>query len=98
MEITITTKLTISEENIPLIQVVADDLDFQQWKKEQGEEDSSAETFIKQYLERQSKNNLKSIITPSIYNYFGKVMKTQADEAVNLLESGAIEAVVTIER
>lgn len=57
--------------------------------------DTSVNTFIKYFLQKDAIQRLTNIITPSVEKYFGGVMKTQAD-SVKAELSEAITSVTTI--
>jgi hypothetical protein len=99
MIITITTTLQISEQNTGLIPFISSTIGYEDWKKKALAEDENADvlynTFMKYFLEIDYSYRLKHLIAPAVDNYFGVVMKDQADIVKTELDS-AIDTVVEI--
>lgn len=80
MQITITTTLDISEENLGLIPLITAGLGYSVWTTVQDAgADTSQEAFIKDYLTKDFKERINSLILPTVESHFGGVMKTQSD-------------------
>lgn len=99
MQITITTTLNITEENLGLIPLIIASLEYPSWSAEQLSLDENADvtpnTFIKYWLAKDFTQRLTNIIEPQLDKYFGVVMQAQAGVVKQQL-STAITSVVEI--
>lgn len=88
MKILITKEIEISEENQPLIEVVA---------KAVGFEEGNINDYVVSFLKRLEKDTVLQLISPVIQGYFGKVMKDKANEIQTQLENAVTVEVTIVE-
>lgn len=87
MRITIIKTIDVSEENLPLLPVVAGSI---------GYDGGDLFEFITDFLKTNDKNNLKLIVEPPVTQSFGGVLKEKAAQVAEELDNAIkVEVVIT---
>lgn len=97
MYIKTTTVLAISDENLGLIQIVANKMGYQSWVKTRLAKDpnlpTDVNTFIQELLTMNNLKLLRSMIVPPVQEWFGLQAKGRTDKVLGELNQALVAKV-----